>query len=65
LVKSAVLHFENGKTLKIIAKNQSAQNVYVKKVLLNGKPILNNRLKHSDLMEGGELVFEMGSKPVK
>lgn len=62
LVKSAVLNFENGKSLRISAKNQSPKNVYVKRILLNGKPVLNNQLKHSDLMEGGELVFEMTSK---
>lgn len=64
LVKQATLNFENGKTLKIIAKNQSPKNVYVTKVELNGKP-LQHSITHGELMNGGELVFYMGSRPAK
>lgn len=61
-VNSAKIHFENGKTLSIIAKNQSAKNVYVKKVLLNGKEVKGYSLSHKDLEKGGEIIFEMGEK---
>ncbi len=42
LVKEAKIHLQNGKTLVIKAHNQSAKNVYVKSVSLNGKPLKNN-----------------------
>ncbi|MFP9100156.1 GH92 family glycosyl hydrolase [Flavobacterium sp. RHBU_24] len=59
LVKEATLKLENGKTFTITAKNQSANNVYVKKIELNGKPLNSTTIKHSDIMEGGTLVFYM------
>jgi putative alpha-1,2-mannosidase len=38
-VNGATLHLENGKTFTIEAKNQSAKNVYVKSISLNGKAL--------------------------
>lgn len=61
-VKSAKLDLGNGKTLKITANNQSAKNVYVKSVSLNGKPITNHKLSHKMLLQGGTLEFEMTDK---
>lgn len=65
LVKEATLNLENGKTLNIKALNQSDKNVYVKSVTLNGKKLNNNFISHTALMNGGTLVFEMSSKPVR
>ena len=42
------------------AKNLSKENKYVKSVTLNGKPIADWKIRHEDIMKGGELVFEMG-----
>lgn len=64
-VRNAVVTFENGRTLTIHAKNQSAANIYVSKVELNGKLISGFELNHFDLIEGGELVFYMSNKPRK
>ena len=61
LVKEAIIHLDNGKTLKIIANNQSKANVFVKEVSVNGKVIENNLLLHKDLISGGEIIFEMSS----
>ena len=58
-IKSAVINLENGKTFSIEAHNQSDTNIYVQKILLNGKPITNWILKHSDIMKGGRLEFFM------
>ncbi|MFZ4619765.1 MAG: GH92 family glycosyl hydrolase [Bacteroidota bacterium] len=63
LVKSAKLALENGKTLSILAKNQSEKNVYVQKILLNGKEWKENYFIHADLMNGATIVYEMGAKP--
>ncbi|WP_082695216.1 GH92 family glycosyl hydrolase [Elizabethkingia ursingii] len=64
-IKDAVLALENGKNFEIEAIDQSPENVYVKKILLNGKEIKNFTLKHSDIMNGGKLTFYMGNKPKK
>ncbi|MDY0085288.1 MAG: GH92 family glycosyl hydrolase [Bacteroidales bacterium] len=58
-VKSALVDLGNGKSIKIIATNQSEKNIYVKKVLLNGNPITDFKLSHKALLQGGLLEFEM------
>lgn len=60
---SAEITLSNGNTLKMTALNQSASNVYVKSVTLNGEVITDNYLTHAQLMGGGELVFTMSAKP--
>jgi predicted alpha-1,2-mannosidase len=61
LVKSATINLENGNTFSIEVKNQSDKNVYVKKMMLNGKPLEGFILKHEEIMKGGVLVFYMGN----
>ena len=47
---------------RVVAKGLSKENKYVKSVSLNGKPIIDRKIRHSDIMNGGELVFEMTAK---
>lgn len=63
-VNAAKINLENGKTFSIKAINQSPQNIYVRKVTLNGIDITNKRLNHSDISNGGELLFYMTSKHI-
>jgi len=65
IVKEAKIHLDNGKTLTIKANNQSKENVFVQNVSINGKPLENNLLSHYDIMNGGELLFEMSNQPKK
>lgn len=65
LVKNAVLRLENGKSLTVKTLNYAEKNVYVKSVKLNGAPYKKAFLTHSDLMNGGELLFEMSDKANK
>ena len=65
LMKNAVLNLENGKTFEVETVNQSDKNVFVSKVLLNGKQLERPFLKHSDVMNGGKITFYMASKPNK
>lgn len=65
LVKKATLRFENGKTLTIVAKNQSEKNVYVAKVELNGRAIKSRSVSHQQLTNGGNLIFTMSPNPNK
>lgn len=57
------INFENGKSFTITAKNNSKQNKYIQSAKLNGKDYPLSYLKHNDLLNGGEIIFEMGSKP--
>ena len=63
LFKKAVLHFENGNSLTIDAGNNSAQNVYIQSLQVDGNEYTKNYLLHGDLLKGGTLNFEMGDKP--
>lgn len=61
-IDDAILHLENGNTLEIQAINQSDKNVYVKKVLLNNKPLDRLYITYDEIMNGGKLVFYMSDK---
>jgi predicted alpha-1,2-mannosidase len=50
-----------GGVFTVIARNLSRENKYVKSVTLNGKPVTDWKIRHADIMRGGELVFEMES----
>lgn len=64
LVNKAIIQVANGKTFIIIAKNNSAKNIYVASVTLNGKPYLNTFIRHSDIQKGGVLEFTMSQNPI-
>jgi len=64
-IKSALINLKDDKKLTIKTKNQNAKNIYVEKVLLNGRKINGHQLLHSDIAGGGELIFHMSNKPNK
>lgn len=57
------VNLENGKILKITAPKVSKQNCYIQSVKLNGQEYTKSYIRHRDIMNGGNLEFEMGSKP--
>lgn len=61
-VNSARITLKNGKTFTVRVINQSGKNVYVKKAMLNGKQLKGERLRYEDIINGGELLFYMGSR---
>jgi predicted alpha-1,2-mannosidase len=66
LLKEAVIRLENGGVFTMKTENYDAErNVYVKSVRLNGVPYEKHFITHSDVTDGGELVFEMSDKPNK
>jgi predicted alpha-1,2-mannosidase len=65
MIISATLLLDNGNTLKITTVNQSPKNVYVQKVLVNGKEIKRNYLLYSELINGGEITYYLANKPAK
>lgn len=65
VIQNATIQLENGKTFTVETLNQNDKNVYVKKVLLNGQPLLKRYITHEEIMNGGVLTFHMSTKPVK
>ena len=67
VVTKAVLHLDrdkyHGKTFKILAVNNSPENVYVQSASLNGKPLDKPWLAFEQVIAGGTLQFVMGPQP--
>ena len=57
------LHLENGRTVSIKANGNTDDNCYVNSLTLNGKPYSKNYIKHSDLMQGAQFVYNMSATP--
>jgi len=55
----------NGKKFTIKANEVSEKNKYIQSAELNGKPLNKPWIKHSEILEGGALIFQMGSRPNK
>ena len=49
-------------TFKVVVKNQSRDNYWVKSVTLNGAELTDRRIRHSDIVKGGVLEFEMSDR---
>ena len=47
----------------IAANNNSAENIYIQSVRLNGEAYNKAYIDYADIISGGTLVFEMGSEP--
>lgn len=62
--EEAILNLPNGKKFKVIAHNVSDVNIYIKSIRLNNKEWTSTFIKHSDMMNGGVMEFEMTSEPV-
>lgn len=65
LFDKATLHLENGNTFEITAKNNSKDNMYVQKTLLNNQQHEKTWLAYDAIQKGGQLSFEMGGEPNK
>ncbi|MEU0025900.1 GH92 family glycosyl hydrolase [Streptomyces sp. NPDC006335] len=65
LFAKATVHLENGRDLVVRAPKNSARNVYVRGLKVNGKPWTSTSLPHSVLAEGAVLDFDMGPRPSK
>ncbi|HTL07345.1 MAG TPA: GH92 family glycosyl hydrolase [Chitinophagaceae bacterium] len=63
VVDDAVIKVAGNKQFHIAVKNNSANNKYIQRVRLNGRPYTKAYLLHNDIMRGGELIIEMGPRP--
>ncbi len=57
--------YGRGDKFVIRAEGASRANKYVQSAMLNGRPLNSFRFPASELLNGGELVLKMGSKPNK
>jgi putative alpha-1,2-mannosidase len=57
------LRLANGKTFRVEASNNSAENVYIQSATLDGKPLNIPVITWEQIQAGGSLHFVMGSKP--
>jgi predicted alpha-1,2-mannosidase len=64
MVKKATVHLQSGKDLKIVANNNSQDNLYVSDITHNDCLINDIKISHADLMSGGVLNFDMIGDPV-
>jgi predicted alpha-1,2-mannosidase len=62
LFDQATISLENGKKLIVKTFNNNSKNKYVASVSWNGKVLKTPFFKHSDIVNGGELVFKMTDK---
>ncbi len=63
LSEKSELLLENGKRFVVRAENLNKQNIYIQNAVFNGKPYTKSYLKHTDILQGGELVLFMGGQP--
>ena len=59
------IHLKNGKTIRIVAKNNSDDNKYIQSFRLNGKVSDRVWFRHADIVNGGTIELEMGNLPNK
>ena len=65
LFEESKIRLPNGKTFTIKANGVSMDNKYIQSATLNGKPYSKTSISHAAILEGGELVFEMGRQELK
>ncbi|MEO9078157.1 MAG: GH92 family glycosyl hydrolase [Rhodanobacter sp.] len=64
-VARATLHLQNGHVFTVSASPFDDAHPYVGRVTLNGRSIDDSRLRHADILGGGELHFSMQATPNK
>ena len=63
IFKEAKINLENNKTFIVKTNNVSDKNIYIQSATLNGEIFNKSYLEHNTVMNGGEIIFNMGSKP--
>jgi predicted alpha-1,2-mannosidase len=59
------IHLHNGKTIRIICRDNSPENKYIQSIQLNGKPLHQVWFRHADIVNGATLELQMGNLPNK
>jgi len=62
---TVTIRLHNGKTLKIVCRDNSRDNKYIQSIRLNGQPLNQVWLRHADIANGGTLELQMSNTPNK
>jgi predicted alpha-1,2-mannosidase len=65
LFKKSKINLENGKQIEINALKNSAENKYINAISVNKKTYSPNYFRHSDLLKGAAIDFDMALEPNK
>jgi predicted alpha-1,2-mannosidase len=65
VIQKATIHLQGGKVFTMRAHELTDKNIFVQKVMLNGKVWDKPYFMYDELKNGGELIFTMGPKPNK
>lgn len=63
--ESAIISLADGKKFEVRTINNGDDNIYIQKIVLNGKRYKKNYITHNDILNGGILEFTMGKRPNK
>ena len=63
LFKRAAVHLENGNTFIVEAMENSHENIYIDRMMLNGKEYGHNYITHEALTEGAHINIRMAPQP--
>jgi putative alpha-1,2-mannosidase len=63
LFSKVTIQLSNGKRFTLTAHNCSVVNKYIQSAMMDGKELRTPWFTHRQLMNGGNLVLEMGPKP--
>lgn len=64
MMEEAKINLPGGKSFTVKALGLSDKNRYIQSATLNGKPLKEPRIHHSDIMNGGTLELVMGSDTI-
>jgi predicted alpha-1,2-mannosidase len=57
------IHLHNGRTLRIICRDNSEDNKYIQSIRLNGRPLDRVWIRHADIVNGASLELQMANTP--
>jgi predicted alpha-1,2-mannosidase len=57
------IRLENGRTFRIVARNNSRRNKFIQSAILNGRTLGHPWFAHQELANGGTLTLQMGAEP--
>ena len=63
LFKRATVHLENGNTFTVEAPENSHRNIYIGRMMLNGKEYGHNYITHEALTKGARIEVQMTAQP--
>lgn len=62
---AVTLHRAGGKDIRVTTENWSAENVYIRKMFLNGKAYDKSYFTYEDIKDGATIHYVMSNKPNK